>query len=69
MIDDLKKVSPLIENIDIFDIYEGEKIDADKKSVAISIVLRDKKKTLTEKDINNVIEKVLNTISKNYNGE
>lgn len=69
MIDDLKKVSILIENIDIFDIYEGEKIDADKKSVAISIVLRDKKKTLTEKDINNVIEKVLNTISKNYNGE
>lgn len=69
MIDDLKKVSLLIEKIDIFDIYEGEKINADKKSVAISIVLRDKKKTLTEKDINNVIEKVLNTISKNYNGE
>lgn len=69
MIDDLKKVSPLIEKIDIFDIYEGEKIDADKKSAAISIVLRDKKKTLTEKEINNVIEKVLNTISKNYNGE
>ena len=45
------------------------KIDADKKSAAISIVLRDKKKTLTEKEINNVIEKVLNTISKNYNGE
>ena len=69
MIDDLKKVSSLIENIDIFDIYEGEKIDGDKKSVAISIVLRDKNKTLTEKEINSVIEKVLDTISKNYNGE
>ena len=49
MIDDLKKVSPLIEKIDIFDVYEGEKIDGDKKSVAISIILRDKKKLLLKK--------------------
>ncbi|MFR1675312.1 MAG: phenylalanine--tRNA ligase subunit beta, partial [Fusobacterium sp.] len=38
MVEDLKRVSPLIEKIEIFDVYEGEKIDADKKSVAISIV-------------------------------
>lgn len=69
MIEDLKKVSALIENIEIFDVYQGEKIDADKKSVAISITLRNKTKTLTEKEINTVVDKVLETISKKYKGE
>ena len=69
MIESLKRVSPIIEKIDIFDVYEGEKIDADKKSVAISIVLRDKEKTLDEKEIKTAIDKILTTISKDYNGE
>lgn len=69
MVEDLKRVSPLIEKIEIFDVYEGEKIDADKKSVAISIVLRNKVKTLEEKEINDVVTKVLDTISKKYRGE
>lgn len=69
MIEDLKKVSALIESVEIFDIYQGEKIDIDKKSVAISITLRNKTKTLTEKEINNVVDKVLDTISKKYKGE
>ena len=69
MIENLKRVSPIIEKIDIFDVYEGEKIDADKKSVAISIVLRDKEKTLDEKEIKTAIDKILTTISKDYNGE
>lgn len=69
MVEDLKRVSPLIEKIEIFDIYEGEKIDADKKSVAISIILRNKVKTLEEKEINDVVTKVLETISKKYRGE
>ena len=69
MIENLKRVSPIIEKIDIFDVYEGEKIDADKKSVAISIVLRNKEKTLDEKEIKTAIDKILTTISKDYNGE
>ena len=69
MVEDLKRVSPLIEKIEIFDVYEGEKIDADKKSVAISIVLRNKVKTLEEKEINDVVTKVLETIFKKYRGE
>lgn len=69
MVEDLKRVSPLIEKIEIFDVYEGKKIDADKKSVAISIVLRNKVKTLEEKEINDVVTKVLETISKKYRGE
>ncbi len=69
MVENLKRVSPIIEKIDIFDVYEGDRIEADKKSVAISIVLRNKEKTLDEKEINGAIEKILSTISKDYKGE
>ena len=69
MVESIKKISSLIEKVDIFDVYEGDKIDAGKKSVAISIVLRDKEKTLDEKQINDVVEKVLNMIAKEYKGE
>lgn len=69
MIEKIKKVSPLIEKVEIFDVYEGEKIDLDKKSVAISIVLRDKGKTLEESVITDTVEKVLSVISKDFGGE
>ncbi|MGL5000736.1 MAG: phenylalanine--tRNA ligase subunit beta [Cetobacterium sp.] len=69
MLEDIKKSSNLIENVAIFDVYEGDKIEADKKSVAISIVLRKKDGTLEENDINITIDKILKLISKSYNGE
>ncbi|MDR3259665.1 MAG: phenylalanine--tRNA ligase subunit beta [Fusobacteriaceae bacterium] len=69
MVRDIKKSSSLIEKIDIFDIYRGENIGADKISVAFDIVLRNKEKTLEEKEINATIDNVLKIISKNYNGE
>ena len=69
MVDNIKKLSHLIEKVDIFDVYEGERIEADKKSVAISIVLRNKEKTLDEKEINKVVDDVLNLIAKDYKGQ
>ena len=65
---DKKKVT-LIEKIDIFDIYSGDKIDKDKKSVAMSIVLRDKNRTLTDEDIDKTMNTILELIKDKYNGE
>lgn len=69
MIKNIKKSEPLIEKIDIFDIYQGEKIDANKKSVAISIALRDKNKTLSDKEIDASIQNILKLIADKYKGE
>ncbi|MGL5377666.1 MAG: phenylalanine--tRNA ligase subunit beta [Cetobacterium sp.] len=69
MLEDIKKSSNLIESVAIFDVYEGDKIEADKKSVAISIVLRKKDGTLEENDINITVDKILKLIAKNYHGE
>ena len=59
----------LIEKIDIFDVYSGDKIDKDKKSVAMSIVLRDKNRTLTDEDIDKAMNTILELIKDKYNGE
>ncbi|MEG0398323.1 MAG: hypothetical protein RR656_04475, partial [Cetobacterium sp.] len=55
--------------VELFDIYQGEKIEDSKKSVAIRVVLRKKDGTLEEKDITTTVEKILEIIGKNYKGE
>ncbi|MGL5122945.1 MAG: phenylalanine--tRNA ligase subunit beta [Fusobacteriaceae bacterium] len=69
MINEIKKVSPLVENVDIFDIYKSETIQSGKKSVAISFVLRNKLGTLEEKEIQEVTNKILNLLDKTYGGQ
>ena len=68
-IKEIKKKVNLIEKIDIFDVYSGDKIDKDKKSVAMSIVLRDKNRTLTDEDIDKAMTAILELIKDKYNGE
>ncbi len=65
----LEKVSPLIEKVELFDIYKGIGIPEDKKSVAISIVIRDKNKTLVDQEINDVVSKILEKAKKDYDAE
>ena len=69
MIDAIKKTSDFIETVELFDIYKGEHIEAGKKSVAISLTLRNKVGTLKEEDIIKVIDKVLNLVRTKYMGE
>ena len=69
MIKEIKKKVNLIEKIDIFDVYSGEKIEEGKKSVAMSIVLRDKNRTLTDEDIDNAMKNILTLSKDKFNGE
>ncbi len=69
MLSEISKISDLIEKVELFDVYEGEKIENTKKSVAINILLRSKKGTLTEEEVTNTINMILETINKKYKGE
>ncbi|MDR0969877.1 MAG: phenylalanine--tRNA ligase subunit beta [Lentimicrobiaceae bacterium] len=55
-----KAESNLLQAVNIFDVYEGDKIPEGKKSYALSFILEDKDKTLTDK----VIEKTMAKIQK-----
>ena len=47
-----------------FDIYEGENIPKDKKSVAINVTLQAIDKTLSENDLDEISKKIIDTVSK-----
>lgn len=69
MLGDIKKSSNIIESVNLFDIYQGEKVESDKKSVAINIVLRKTTGTLEENEVTGAIDKILGLIKKKYQGE
>ncbi len=45
-------------NVNLFDVYKDEKIGKNKKSYAVSFILRDKNKTMTDKQIDNIMQKL-----------
>lgn len=54
----------LLQNVNLFDVYEGEKIGEGKKSYALSFTLRDDERTLTDKDIERVMTKLMDAFEK-----
>ena len=54
----------LIQNVSTFDVYEGENIPKDKKSVAINVTLQAIDKTLSESDLDEISKKIIDTVSK-----
>ncbi len=44
----------LIKSIRVFDVYEGDNIDKDKKSVALNVTIQSTNKSLTDEDLNNL---------------
>ncbi len=55
----IKRGGKLLESCNLFDIYEGEQVGADKKSVAFSLVFRANDRTLSDTEINEVMDKIL----------
>lgn len=51
----------LLKSIHLFDVYEGEKLGAGKKSYAVSFTLQDEEKTLTDKQIDKIMNKLMGT--------
>ncbi|WP_421976989.1 phenylalanine--tRNA ligase subunit beta [Roseivirga seohaensis] len=68
--DDIRKLAEklersLVNRISVFDVYEGDKIDAGKKAYAISFYLQDQEKTLTDK----VIDKCMSRLMQGFERE
>jgi len=51
--------SPLLQQLNLFDVFESEKLGTDKKSYAVSFTFQDAQKTLTDKEIDSVMEKLI----------
>ena len=54
----------LISNIKVFDVYEGENIPDNQKSIAISITIQSSEKTLNDKDLEKINNSIIEAVEK-----
>ena len=59
-----KNGGKILESYKLFDVYEGEQVAPGKKSVAYSLVFRDKTRTLSDADVNPAVDKILEELKK-----
>lgn len=59
----------LLRSVTLFDVYEGDKLPAGKKSYAIAIFLQDGEKTLNDKQIDAVMTKIIKTLRSQFGAE
>lgn len=59
----------LLKEVSLFDVYEGDKLPAGKKSYAVSFLLQDAEKTLNDKQIDNVMTRMIAALTKQLNAE
>ncbi len=57
----------LLKEVDLFDVYQGDKLPKGKKSYAVSFVLQDTEKTLNDKQIDKVMQKMQQSFEKSLN--
>ncbi|WP_299014160.1 phenylalanine--tRNA ligase subunit beta [uncultured Polaribacter sp.] len=55
----------LLKEVDLFDVYEGDKLPEGKKSYAVSFILQDETKTLADKQIDKIMQKLQQSFEKN----
>jgi len=59
----------LVEQVEVFDLYEGKGVPEGKKSLAITVRLQPKEKTLTDAEIDQIAQKIIAAVKKATGGE
>lgn len=64
-----KAEKKLLREVRLFDVYEGKNLPSGKKSYAVAIMLQDDEKTLTDRQIEAVMNRIIESIKKNTGAE
>ena len=59
----------LVHDVSVFDVYEGDQVPEGKRSLALRVVMRSADRTLTDKDITSVRERLLSALEREYGAE
>lgn len=57
----------LLTNIEVFDVYTGENVSEDEKSIAYSLTFSDPTRTLTDEEVTTIFNKIINEVEKKFN--
>ena len=66
----MQKLAEVISNIDqnlikavkVFDVFQGENIPEDKKSIALNVTIQSSEKTLTDEDLDKINQLIISTV-------
>ena len=58
-----------LQQVRLFDVFESEKLGSGKKSMAINLIFLDEEKTLTDKEIDGWMSKIMTTLEKELQAE
>jgi phenylalanyl-tRNA synthetase beta chain len=61
--------SALLTSIQLFDVYEGDRIEEGKKSLAFALIYQDPEKTLTDEDVSKVHDRVVKELENKWSAE
>ncbi len=59
----------MLENVSVFDVYKGENVFQGKKSIAFNLTFTDTNKTLTEEEVMEQFNKIINEVEQKYDAE
>ena len=59
----------LLKRVELFDVYEGKNLPAGKKSYAVNFILQDEEKTMNDKQIDAIMQKLIASLKKQLNAE
>jgi phenylalanyl-tRNA synthetase beta chain len=59
----------LLKKVELFDVYEGDKLPAGKKSYAVNFILQDEEKTMGDNQIDAIMQKLITNLKKQLNAE
>ncbi|MBQ7423280.1 MAG: phenylalanine--tRNA ligase subunit beta [Prevotella sp.] len=59
----------LLKKVELFDVYEGKNLPAGKKSYAVNFMLQDEERTLNDKQIDAIMQKIIANLKKQLNAE
>lgn len=63
----LKQEKKLLKKVNLFDVYEGKNLEKGKKSYAMSFIFQDENKTLTDNDVDKVMQKLIFAYTNEFN--
>lgn len=64
-----KDAGDLLQHIDIFDVFESEKLGSDKKSIAFRLIFLDHNKTLNINDVEPIIDRVVSRLESTFDAK
>lgn len=65
----LKQDKKLLKTMNLFDVYEGKNLPEGKKSYGVSFIFSDENKTLTDNQVDRIMDKIIKSLKDNFDAE